>query len=176
MYGMGLKSRGSETNQMDQREGNFVRVNQFQAPLWPPSFYVPFSNHPRQNNNLDCERDLHRGSDRDRNWCAPDSALFDSPATVDLSGPAVPCADSWRNSNPLEPGQKTLASRVRLGLAGWNLDRRFRCNGRIPCGIDHCSNAFRRDGTGTIRHAQSILCSRRLGEAHAAGCASPTWN
>src|ERR1700687_5535327 len=126
---MGLKSRRSESNQMDQREGNFVRVNQFQVLLWPPSPYVPSSEHSCQDNNLDCERDVHRGSDLDRNCCTPDPPLFDPPATVSLSGPAIPCADSRRNSNPLEPRQETLAARIRLGLAGWNLDRRFRCNG-----------------------------------------------
>src|ERR1035437_4366603 len=176
MYGMGLKSRGSESNQMDQREGHFVRVNQFQAPLWPPSPYVPSSEHSCQDSNLDCARDLYRGCIGDRNCCTPDSPVLGPSATVDLSGPAIPRPDPWRNSNPLEPSQKTLAARVWLGLAGWNLDRRFRCNGRIPCGIDHCSNAFRRHGIGTVRHAQSILRPRRLGETHATGCAPPAWN
>jgi hypothetical protein len=36
---------------------------------------------------------------------------------------------------PFEPEQETLAARVRLGLAGGNLYRAFRCNGHVPRGI-----------------------------------------
>src|SRR5579864_8248696 len=125
MYGPGLKSQGSESRQIDQLEANFAWANQPQALHWRPSRYAPSNRNSRQDIYLDCERDLHRGSDRDRNWRTLDSPLFDSPATVDLSGPTVPCTDSRRNSNPLEPGQETLAARIRLGLAGRNLYRRF---------------------------------------------------
>src|ERR1019366_10817568 len=96
--GMAPKLRGSGSSQSDQIEKNFVQVNQFQAPLWLPSPYVPFSDYSRQDNNLDCARDLYRGYIGDRNCYTPDSPVFDPSAAADLSGPTFPCADSRRNS------------------------------------------------------------------------------